>query len=51
MQMYLTAFQWGDYKWQVLSRLLLLYQTLKNSMDLETINKMLLYLMIQKINK
>ena len=40
MQMYLTGFQWGDYKWQVLSRLLLLYQTFKNSMDLETINKM-----------
>ncbi len=39
MQMYFTALQWGDYKSQVLNRLLLLYQTFKNSMDLETINK------------
>ena len=37
MQFYLTSLKWGDYKWQILNRLFLLYQTFKNNMDEETI--------------
>jgi len=36
MPMYIESLQWGDYKWQILNRLLLLYQTFKDTMDGET---------------
>ena len=39
MPMYIDALQWGDYKWQFLCRLLLLFQTFKNDMDVETMAK------------
>ena len=42
MQFYLTSLKWGDYKWQLLNRLLLLYQTFKNNIDEETIKKVTL---------
>ena len=42
MQFYLTSLKWGDYKWQLLNRLFLLYQTFKNNMDEETIKKVTL---------
>ena len=40
MQMFIDTLQWGDYKWQLLKRLLLIYQTYKNIMDEETMKKM-----------
>ena len=36
MPMYVDALKWGDYKWQLLKRLLLIYQTFKDTMDMET---------------
>ena len=36
MPMYIEALKWGDYKWQILNRLLLLYQTFKDTMDMDT---------------
>ncbi len=42
MQFYLKSLKWGDYKWLLLNRLLLLYQTFKNNMDEETIKKVTL---------
>ena len=40
MQMFIDTLLWGDYKWQLLKRLLLIYQTYKNIMDEETMKKM-----------
>ena len=40
MQIFIETLQWGDYKWQLLKRLLLIYQTYKNIMDEETMKKM-----------
>ena len=36
MPQYIEALKWGDYKWQILNRLLLLYQTFKDTMDMDT---------------
>ena len=36
MPTYIEALKWGDYKWQILNRLLLLYQTFKDTMDMDT---------------
>ena len=36
MPMYVEALKWGDYKWQILKRLLLIYQTFKETMDINT---------------
>jgi len=39
MPLYVEALKWGDYKWQMLNRLLLIYQRYKNEMDIETMNR------------
>lgn len=36
MPLYVESLKWGDYKWQILNRLLLLYQTFKDTMDMDT---------------
>ena len=36
MPQYIEALKWGDYRWQILNRLLLLYQTFKDTMDMDT---------------
>ena len=38
MPLYVEVLKWGDYKWQMLNRLLLIYQRYKNEIDAETMN-------------
>ena len=38
MPLYVEVLKWGDYKWQMLNRLLLIYQRYKNEIDDKTMN-------------